>query len=575
MTSAQLNFEMRRAKKQGITLKQRWALKKLKKDCLDFLRRAPRNWRQTAEAFEAWLSGEELRSIIEMCTGSGKTEVQAIIAFFSMLERMIKQGRKTPPFSATAMLSPKIVLNFQLQAAVFSVFKGMKDKGYDISEISTIMIHSGGENKTEEYLALKKQHLVDHKGKAVRDYDATTNREEIQEAIADCQQKNRPLIIFGTYHSAPTMNKVLNNMKLKLDLLLGDEAHRLVSEVFSKLTDPEQIDYEDDSVEESKKYTQEDLDAVCSIPTEKAVFATATPLHTDSNDSIGMNNPRRFGTCVFRYPAYRAIKEGVIAKPMAGWLRICGHIVKIDSPRIMKELVVESFKEFDKLNQQYNKGSPTKMVIRCRNSDELRHILEITSELKGEGITVAVVGSRVGNYLNGDSLGRAEWLSKVKKLGESRSTKMIVAHINIVTEGVDVPGLNSFLATCLMGHLMMIQNIGRVLRWSPGKSRAFVGVPQYTYNNDNASRWKELMNHYKNEYGDDWSYLTIDDWQEDGGDEEPRDKLQVSNGRKRKVKDELKQFVDSVQWDEFQDNELQQKDLMTKLRMTISRMELS
>ena len=543
LSSSRKEYIRKQAKKRNITLEKYFKIKVLEKKCLEYI-----DWKHLQTAFLNVIKSQDTRNRIEQATGTGKTTILGLVMFYKMISKMIIQGKNKPGYFLGGVLAPRIMLSYQLQTELLKIFKYFSND-YDLSDITTILIHSGGKNNTDEMEDVKAQ-WIETTGKPLKDFDSTTNRSQISDYLKLCKEKDIPCFMVSTYHSAPTLNKVLIELGENLDFAANDEAHYLVAEKFSKL-------YADVEVQDENDFTENEVRGVDELRAINCLFATATEKYTHSENSVGLNNVNRFGEKVFHYPAWQAIKDKVIAKPRGGFLRISnGHLVKINNQRHFGEVVVTSFDKFRELNKKYNNGIGTKMVVRVRNTPELRFALESDEikQLQEKGVNIAVVGSQVGHWINGKKLtGRPEFLSEVKSLGNNPEVELIIFHINIITEGVDVPGLNCFIATCLLSWIQMIQNVGRVLRSNKHKKYAFIGVPGFVFNLDNKEKFRKLLNSLEDEYGEFWKPdLTVDDdWAESPGEKSNNVDDEERKNKKNK-KDNLDEFINDFEWEQFE-----------------------
>ena len=70
----------------------------------------------------------------------------------------------------------------------------------------------------------------------------------------------------------------------------------------------------------------------------------------------------------------------------------------------------------------------------------------------------------VNNYINGKRVSRREWLKQLQIDGSNPNQEMIVIHYDILTEGIDVPGLTGVLFLRNLKKSKFIQTFGRVAR---------------------------------------------------------------------------------------------------------------
>ena len=73
-------------------------------------------------------------------------------------------------------------------------------------------------------------------------------------------------------------------------------------------------------------------------------------------------------------------------------------------------------------------------------SQEIQNLIE-------EGVKFYAVASdqEVKNYINGERVNRKQFLKRLREDGKNPNQKLIVIHYDILTEGIDVPGITGIL----------------------------------------------------------------------------------------------------------------------------------
>jgi superfamily II DNA or RNA helicase len=72
----------------------------------------------------------------------------------------------------------------------------------------------------------------------------------------------------------------------------------------------------------------------------------------------------------------------------------------------------------------------------------------------------------VGNQIDGEKMNRQEFLRRLREDGKKISQEMIILHIDILTEGIDVPGITGILPFRSLQKSKFIQTFGRASRIS-------------------------------------------------------------------------------------------------------------
>jgi len=358
-----------------------------------------------------------------MPTGTGKTFVQAGI--------IAEDIKNNPGFRVYVINSPRIMLSYQL---LEEVFKFNINNGIDARYIA---VHSGRmeQKDLDQYRSQNSEF----------DYSqiiSTTSPIEINQVVNNAKKSNQPLIFFSTYNSAIRIEN--GRGEEKINIILNDEAHYLVQERFN--TDFNQME------------------------TERKYFFTATTKETPSDEGLGMNNIEFYGDKIYVMTPAEAIQLGKIVRPRV-------HIVSTNGDRVMTQddldrnlgrLVMNSFTEHSKLLKN---GLKAKMLIAASGLNDMKRLIrsdEVLDFINRGGKFFAVASDQeVNNYINGKRVARREFLKQLQVDGANPNQELIVIHYDILTEGIDVPGLTGVLFLRDQKKSKFIQTYGRVARLDP------------------------------------------------------------------------------------------------------------
>lgn len=420
------------------------------------------------EAFEAVSAAS--KGIVCMPTGTGKTFVQAGIVADDIV--------KNPGFRVYVVNAPRIMLSFQLMR---EVQKFLLNNGIDARYLA---VHSGSVQDSEEILAIQQEQGIGHRG-----IDSTTSSKVVAEHVNTSLINDQPLVIFSTYHSSERIAIAMKSVVEPINIVLNDEAHFLVEERFFPLLD--------------------------TLPAERMYFFTATTRETPSANGRGMNNVASYGLRLYEMTPREAIARGKMVRPRQQWITLNDTITDDDADRSIGKIVRQSFLQ----HQRTLKGTiKPKMLVAAAGSSQMRAILD-SSEIKKlikSGVDVFAVASdpAVGNSLNGAQLnGRAHFLNKLKEYGADPERRMVILHYDILSEGVDVPGITGVMFMRAMLQSKFLQNLGRATRLDPGdrsrledgtldpddiknfvKPYAYVIVPMLTHGDkDQAAQFSQII----------------------------------------------------------------------------------
>ena len=372
------------------------------------------------EAFDACQQND--KGIVCMPTGTGKTYVQAGVIANDILEN--------PGFRMYIVNAPRIMLSFQLLEEVFK---------FNISnniDARYMAVHSGGMDQTD---------LDKFRTQTDIEYSqivSSTSPNEVSEMIQKAKDQNQPLIFFSTYNSALRIEQGRHDEPI--NIIMNDESHYLVQERFN-------TDFNE-------------------IVTERKYFFTATTKETPSDEGLGMNNVGFYGERIYTMTPAEAIKRGKIVRPRV-------HVVSADTGQVLTQedldknlgkLVMNSFNEHGKLLRHSVKA---KMLIAASGLEDMKLLIrsrEIKDFMERGGKFYAVASDQeVNNYINGERVGRREFLKQLQKDGSNPDQELIVIHYDILTEGIDVPGLTGVLFLRDQRKAKFIQTFGRVARLHP------------------------------------------------------------------------------------------------------------
>ena len=90
------------------------------------------------------------------------------------------------------------------------------------------------------------------------------------------------------------------------------------------------------------------------------------------------------------------------------------------------------------------------------------------------------ITSKTGAYINGESVDREKFFEVRNTWGKEDGKKFVVLHHSILSEGINVPGLEAALFMRNMNDIAISQTIGRVIRTGDeDKKFGLVCVPVY------------------------------------------------------------------------------------------------
>ena len=255
-----------------------------------------------------------------------------------------------------------------------------------------------------------------------------------------CKQAYRNQLIFTTYHSLHRIQEA----GIEIDTIYFDEAHNSVQRNFFPATEH----FASDS--------------------DRCYFFTATPKHSVTIFKPGMNDGSVYGQVLCNVPAPLLVDEGYILPPKV----------------IVKELPRGEYQQSDCTNllETIDDQKPAKILIAARSTKQIMRLVsesEFCEKLTERGYNWMIITSKTGAIINGEKVSRDKFFKTLNAWGED-GTRFVVMHHSILSEGINVKGLDAVLFMRNMDYIGISQSIGRVIRLGGAqKTFGLVCVPVY------------------------------------------------------------------------------------------------
>ena len=245
-------------------------------------------------------------------------------------------------------------------------------------------------------------------------------------------------IIFTTYHSLHRIQE----SDISVDTIYFDEAHNSVQKNFIE------------SVEHFSMYS------------ERCYFFTATPKHSLTPMKAGMNDEDIFGQVICNVPAPKLVEEGYILPPKV----VVKKIDVIDDSRFKYE------HECEHVLSTIDDHNTDKILICAKSTKQITQLVSLTDfvdQLSTRGYSYMYITSKTGAIINGKKVSREEFFNVLNAWGKS-DERFVVLHHSILSEGINVKGLETVLFLRNMDYIGISQTIGRVIR--TGKKEKTYGL---------------------------------------------------------------------------------------------------
>ena len=289
------------------------------------------------------------------------------------------------------------------------------------------------------------QYKVMHVHSGYNSYFTTTNSNAISNWCDDNYRYNK--LIFTTYHS---LIRIMQS-KIDVDTIYFDEAHNACGKSFSAGV------------------------VFFGVYSPRAYFFTATPKHSTNKHKLGMNNTNIFGEVICNIPAPELVDNGYILPPKVQVMQLD----KRDKDKSDRHFYEE---DADIILSHLDKQCVNKLLVCARKTSQIVNIVsqsKLITELYARGYNWMYITAKTGAVINGHKVHRETFFKTLNKWG-TNNTKFVVIHHSILSEGINVSGLESALFLRNMNYIDISQTIGRVIRkGKPDKVFGLICVPIY------------------------------------------------------------------------------------------------
>ncbi len=274
-----------------------------------------------------------------------------------------------------------------------------------------------------EFVSATWTHVM-HVHSGETDYFSTTKSDKIALFNNTARAAGESCIIFTTYHS---LEKIVQS-GICVDTIYFDEAHNSVQRNFYVPTE------------------------YYSRHARRCFYFTATPKHSLTVRKPGMNDSRVYGQVICNVPAPKLVEEGYILPPKVS----------------ITQLPQGDFKQSDSKNllDTIDDNDAKKILIAARSTKQIVRLItqsDFTDEIEQRGYNWMYITSKTGAIINGKKVTRDEFFKTLNAWGES-DTRFVIIHHSILSEGINVKGLDAVMFMRNMDFIGISQSIGRVIR---------------------------------------------------------------------------------------------------------------
>ena len=276
-------------------------------------------------------------------------------------------------------------------------------------------------------------------------YTSTTKADRIN-VFANCARNmGENVIIFTTYNS---LHRVME-ADIEVNTIYFDEAHNSVKRNFFPATEH------------------------FSEVSERRYFFTATPKHSLTVKKPGMNWGHVYGQVLENVPAPELVEQGYILPPK----------VVVKQLPLVKGRKVMYAEDADNLLETIDDNSIDKTLICARTTKQIMGLIsqsDFCMQLTERGYSWMTITSKTGAIIDGQKVNREQFFETLNTWGKDPEKKFVVIHHSILSEGINVSGLEAVIFMRNMDYIGISQSIGRVIRLG-GSEKTFglVCIPTY------------------------------------------------------------------------------------------------
>ena len=299
----------------------------------------------------------------------------------------------------------------------------------------------------------------------------TTDVEVVKREISHARSKNRPAIVFSTYHS---LHKLICG-DLSFETMIADESQYCVSENY--------------------------FEHIKKIDAKIKLYFTATERHRVGKDGFRMersnDNEEVFGESLGEETITDLVKRGILVEPIL-------HLMRGKPKEINRDtLIAEAQHIAEEQRRQVSDGLHAKTLFACRKAENIEIIVDskngnenlkkLKQEVHDHAIFTIISKKPFEAMIDGVPVSRKSFLERLS----NHDGDALVFHYNILSEGIDVDGITGVAILRKMGDAKLLQTIGRCLR--PFKKNrllkkyAYVSVPVIDGDIRNSEHLREIV----------------------------------------------------------------------------------
>lgn len=256
-------------------------------------------------------------------------------------------------------------------------------------------------------------------------------------------------LVFTTYHS---LHRVQES-EIEVDAIYFDEAHNSVKKSFF----------------ESTSYFSENSD--------RCFFFTATPRHSKTGSKPGMNDAEVYGEVLHHTSAPELVQGGYIVPPQVQPMLVQSFSNDVNLSELDEDQLIKVMAERDanSIINVINEKDVNKVLVCAKSTKQIIHLMRLTDfqdTLSEMGYSTMYITAKTGPVIDNRMVDRELFFDTLNKWGKDPEKKFVVLHYSILSEGINVSGLESVIFMRGMNNTGICQIIGRIIRMNNDDAQA-------------------------------------------------------------------------------------------------------
>jgi superfamily II DNA or RNA helicase len=180
-----------------------------------------------------------------------------------------------------------------------------------------------------------------------------------------------------------------------------------------------------------------------------------------------------YGQVICNVPAPDLVDQGYILPPK----------VVVKQLPLIKGRKVMYAEDSDNLIETIDDNNIDKTLICARSTKQIMGLVsqsDFVMQLQSRGYSWMMITSKTGAIIDGQKVDREKFFDTLNTWGKDPEKKFVVIHHSILSEGINVSGLEAVIFMRNMDYIGISQSIGRVIRLgSTEKTFGLVCIPTY------------------------------------------------------------------------------------------------